>query len=233
MNETRNIIVGLEIGKNQSQICYYDRREKEPISVSVKAGSNQYLFPTRLSKKPGEEVWHYGMEADYFSRQEGEISITGLLGIFGSAEEVIVDGEKRKPSELLENYLKGCISLLGTAEPARQIKALMITVPRLSAALVKNLYQAGENLGFTRNQIYLQDYDESFYYYVMNHRKDNWNRKIGWFLFEENQVSFARLVMDNQKRPITAFIEHGITAELPQDAIEKDDNFYRLIERSC
>ena len=81
MNETRNIIVGLEIGKNQSQICYYDRREKEPISVSVKAGSNQYLFPTRLSKKPGEEVWHYGMEADYFSRQEGEISITGLLGI--------------------------------------------------------------------------------------------------------------------------------------------------------
>ena len=37
MNETRNIIVGLEIGKNQSQICYYDRREKEPISVSVKA----------------------------------------------------------------------------------------------------------------------------------------------------------------------------------------------------
>ena len=83
MNETRNIIVGLEIGKNQSQICYYDRREKEPISVSVKAGSNQYLFPTRLSKKPGEEVWHYGMEADYFSRQEGEISITGLLGIFG------------------------------------------------------------------------------------------------------------------------------------------------------
>ena len=109
----------------------------------------------------------------------------------------------------------------------------MITVPRLSAALVKNLYQAGENLGFTRNQIYLQDYDESFYYYVMNHRKDNWNRKIGWFLFEENQVSFARLVMDNQKRPITAFIEHGITAELPQDAIEKDDNFYRLIERSC
>ena len=71
MNETRNIIVGLEIGKNQSQICYYDRREKEPISVSVKAGSNQYLFPTRLSKKPGEEVWHYGMEADYFSRQEG------------------------------------------------------------------------------------------------------------------------------------------------------------------
>lgn len=36
MNETRNIIVGLEIGKRQSQICYFDRKEKEPISISVK-----------------------------------------------------------------------------------------------------------------------------------------------------------------------------------------------------
>lgn len=45
MNETRNIIAGLEIGKDQSQLCYYDRKEREPISVSVKAGSNQYLFP--------------------------------------------------------------------------------------------------------------------------------------------------------------------------------------------
>lgn len=233
MNETRNIIAGLEIGKSQSQICYYDRREKEPISVSVKAGSNQYLFPTQLSKKPGEEVWHYGIEAEYFARQEGEISLTGLLGIFGSTEEVSIDNSLRKPADLLAVYLKGCISLLGIAEPARQIKALMLTVPRLSADMVKNVYQAGESLGFSRGQIFLQDYDESFYYYVMNHRKDNWNRKIGWFLFEENQVSFARLVTDNQKRPVTAVMEHGITAELPTDAIERDENFYRLIERSC
>lgn len=88
----------------------------------------------------------------------------------------------------------------------------MISVTPAFRSSGEKFIQAGENLGFTRNQIYLQDYDESFYYYVMNHRKDNWNRKIGWFLFEENQVSFARLVMDNQKRPITAFIEHGITA---------------------
>ena len=64
MNETRNIIAGLEIGKEQSQLCYYDRKEREPISVSVKAGSNQYLFPTLLSKRPGKETWHYGIEAE-------------------------------------------------------------------------------------------------------------------------------------------------------------------------
>lgn len=233
MNETRNIIVGLEIGKLQSQICYYDRKEKEPISISVKTGSNQYLFPTMLSKKQGEETWHFGMEAQYFSKNEGEISVNGLLGLFGSQEEIEIDGMKRRPEELLEHYLKGCISLLGTAEPARQIKAVMITVPKLTKAMVKAFYEAAAKMGFDRKQIFLQDYDESFYYYVMNHRRDNWNRKTGWFLFEENQVSFASLSIDSQRRPIVAYIEHGVTAELPQDPVERDDHFYRLIARSC
>ena len=170
MNETRNIIVGLEMGKLQSQICYYDRKEKEPISISVKTGSNQYLFPTMLSKKKGEEIWHFGMEARYFSQNEGEIPVTGLLSLFGSQEEIEIDGVNRRPEELLEFFLRGCISLLGTADPARQMKAVMITVPKLTKTMVKAFYQAAANMGFDRKQIFLQDYDESFYYYVMNHR---------------------------------------------------------------
>lgn len=133
------------------------------------------------------------MEAQYFSRNEGEIPVTGLLAMFGKSEEILVDGTSRKPEELLEHYLRGCISLLGTADPVRQIKAVMITVPKLSKTMVGALYQAGERMGFSRNQIFLQDYDESFYYYVMNHRRDNWNRKIGCFLFVEKEVLLQAL----------------------------------------
>lgn len=233
MNETRNIIVGLEIGRTQSQICYYDRKEKEPISISVKAGSNQYLFPTLLSKKPEEEVWHYGVEAEYFSAHEGETRVSDLLEICENGEEVELDGQKREPAEFMENYLRGCISLLGTADPARQIKALMITVPRISAAMVNAVYRAGEAMGFSRKQIWLQDYDESFYYYVMNHRKDNRNRKIGWFLFDGDRVSFAKLLMEGQKRPVMAHIEHGANIELPQEPKERDETFHQFISRSC
>lgn len=233
MNETRNIIVGLEIGKLQSQLCYYDRKEKEPISVSVKAGSNQYLFPTLLSVNPEKEIWHYGLEAEYFSANEGETAVNGLLGIWGEAEPVRVGEKVFEAAELMEAYLKGVLSLLGVGEPVRQIKGLMITIPKLSSAMVQVVYEAAAGMGFSRNQIFLQDYDESFYYYVMNHRKDNCTRKIGWFLFDNNQVSFARLVMDNQKRPAMAYIEHGITAELSTDPVKRDEDFYRLIDRSC
>ena len=67
----------------------------------------------------------------------------------------------------MEAYLKGVLSLLGVGEPVRQIKGLMITVPKLSSAMVQVVYEAAAGMGFSRNQIFLQDYDESFYYYVM------------------------------------------------------------------
>ena len=62
MNEVRNILVGFDFGEKVSQLCYYDRREGEPVSLPVKVGTGQYTFPNVLSKKPGEEEWHFGLE---------------------------------------------------------------------------------------------------------------------------------------------------------------------------
>lgn len=52
MNEVRNILVGFDFGEKVSQLCYYDRREGEPVSLPVKVGTGQYTFPNVLSKKP-------------------------------------------------------------------------------------------------------------------------------------------------------------------------------------
>ena len=60
MNETRNIIAGLEIGKEQSQLCYFDRKEREPISVSVKAGKQSVSlshFVVQEAGKRGLALW--------------------------------------------------------------------------------------------------------------------------------------------------------------------------------
>ena len=68
MNETRNIIASLEFGEKESQICYYDRKEKNPVSLAVKTGTTEYTFPTRLSKRPKTNIWHFGAESEYFSK---------------------------------------------------------------------------------------------------------------------------------------------------------------------
>ena len=33
MNETKDLIIGIDFGKEYSQICYYDRKAEEPRSL--------------------------------------------------------------------------------------------------------------------------------------------------------------------------------------------------------
>lgn len=64
MNEVRNILVGFDFGEKVSQLCYYDRREGEPVSLPVKVGTGQYTFPNvqqetgrrGMALRPGSRV---------------------------------------------------------------------------------------------------------------------------------------------------------------------------------
>ena len=44
MNEIRDLIVGIDFGKEYSQICYYDRKGDEARSLSMKAGGAERLL---------------------------------------------------------------------------------------------------------------------------------------------------------------------------------------------
>ena len=105
MNEVRNILVGFDFGEKVSQLCYYDRREGEPVSLPVKVGTGQYTFPNVLSKKPGEEEWHFGLEVEYFVEQQDEIPVENLYTLCLKQETVEVDGATWKVGELLGKFI--------------------------------------------------------------------------------------------------------------------------------
>ena len=67
MNEIRDLIVGIDFGKEYSQICYYDRKGDEARSLSMKAGGNQYEAPCILCWRPEQKDYCVGLEADYLS----------------------------------------------------------------------------------------------------------------------------------------------------------------------
>ena len=45
MNEVRNILVGFDFGEKVSQLCYYDRREGEPVSLPVSERRASAAYP--------------------------------------------------------------------------------------------------------------------------------------------------------------------------------------------
>ena len=74
MNETRDLIIGIDFGKEYSQICYYDRKAEEPRSLPVKVGSSQFEMPTCLCLRPDRKTYCAGLEAEYFARRKRWIS---------------------------------------------------------------------------------------------------------------------------------------------------------------
>ena len=232
MNEVRNIIVGFELGETASQLCYYDRSEKEPVSLAVKAGTSQHTFPTYLSKKPGEESYHYGMEAEYFASHQDEILIQNLYECCLLTKEIEVDDRMVKPANLLTEFFRQALSMLGINNPVKNISGIMVTVPRLNKAFVDNMRTAFSMLGFPEVRCFLQDYDESFYYYALSQKPDFWSRKVGLFSFDREEVDFQSLSIDRQPKPALASIQRGKRIELDTVPEQRDLQFYELIQDS-
>ena len=127
MNEVRNILVGFDFGEKVSQLCYYDRREGEPVSLPVKVGTGQYTFPNALSKKPGEDEWHFGLEVEYFVEQQDEIAVDNLYTLCLEQETVEVDGATWKVGEFLGKFIGNALRILGVPDLVKSISGLMIT----------------------------------------------------------------------------------------------------------
>lgn len=236
MNEIRDLIVGIDFGKEYAQICYYDRKAEEPRSISMKVGSSQYEAPAVLCKRVEQNDYCVGLEAEYFAREKGGVLIDDLYGISCKIDPVQVAGEKKEPWELLAGFLKGMLKFLGIMEVVKNTKCLVIAAPALSEVQVGNFQKACGALGFAEEKYMLMDYGESFYYYAMTQKRETWNRSVGWYAFSDDRVTFRRLTMNGAARPVLVRLEEAKDTELfalsgeEQEEEKRDSDFAAFIQ---
>ena len=231
MNETRNILIGFDFGTDASQICYYDRQTETAESLPVKVGDNDSSFANCISTADGKK-WHFGPEAEYFSSQKGESFISGIYGLCQSSQPVTVAGRSYRPGELLAVLIRESMELLGIPEPLKKISSFMLTTPRISKVLVENVRLAYSILGFEPGRAFLQEYPESFYYETFSQKTDGRGRKIGLFVFEDRDVYFRKLDVDQTTRPALVSCREGKRVTLSVDERQKDLDFCDLIQES-
>ncbi len=232
MNEIRDILIGIDLGKTESQISYYDRKAKEPVSLSMKVGSSQYEFPTCVCKNMDQDVWYFGREAVYNAKEQGGILVEDLYGICEGTQSVQVGGEEKAPWELMGIFLRKILKALGTVEPVKHTKCMVITVERLTGTMVENLQKACESIGFSQDGYMLQDHSESFYYYTLCQKPEYWSRSVGWYAFDQDDVRFRRLTMTSNMKPILVTLEKPVSASLSAEAEERDRDFYQFIQET-
>ena len=107
MNEIRDLIIGIDFGKDYSQICYYDRKGEEPCSVSMKVGAQEFEAPTCICRRGEHKEYTIGLEAVYFAREKGGQMVDDLYGICKKEDSVQILGEQVEPWELLQVFAGG------------------------------------------------------------------------------------------------------------------------------
>ena len=230
--DVKNLIVGIDLNRKVSQICYYERGTQDAVSAPVKVGSTKVTFPTVLSRIPDSGEWHYGLEAEFFAGQKNGVLIDQLYDLCADGNVFSVDGEEYTGGELLAVFLRQALTMLGIRDPDRQIDGIMITVPALTKHFVQAIRTAYEKLSIPRGRAFLQDYKESFYFHTMYQKPEIWTRKVGLFQFEEGAVGFESLSLNHRTKPVTAQVSEGKTIRLSEDPRQKDEQFRALIEES-
>ena len=232
MNETRDLIVGIDFGRKNSQICYYDRKAEEARSLPVKVGSSLFETPTCLCRRPEQGDYCIGLEAEYFAREKGGFLVDDLYGIAAGKEPVQIGDGQKQPWELLAHFLKGMLKFLGIVEVEKNIRFLTIAMETLDTVQVENLQKACASLGFADEKYSLMDYDESFYYYVLTQKTETWNRSVGWYSFDRDRVSFRKLVLTAGPKQVLARLEDPVETELREAAGERDEDFYKFVKET-
>ena len=232
MNEIRDLLIGIDIGKEYTQICYYDRKAEEARSLSMKVGTSQYEAPGCICYRTEQNDYCVGLEAQYFSREKGGIMLGNIYDICQKEESIQVAGKDKEPAELLAHFLKGMLKFLGIQDIVKNTKCMCITSPELDAIQVRNYQKACGIAGFPAEKYMLMDYGESFYYYALGQKRETWNRSVGWYAFTPENVSFRKMTMNGATKPVTVKLEEAVETELPAEGQERDSEFGKFVQKT-
>ncbi len=232
MKEVRNILIGLEILEETSQLCYYDRKAKEAVSIPLKVGTNIYKFPTKLLKMKDKDVWHYGLEAEYFAKI-GRGTLTGNpLRLAMEDRGETVSGKTMAAWEIMAAYLRETLKLFGLPDIAGSCEGICITTEKMNLLLSRNLKKALIAIGFRSEQIMLQDQKESFYYYCYSQKPAVWTQHLALICFKAGNVSFSCMSESLSAGTHLVSIEKVNEMVMPLDNAEKDEKFAEFV-RKC
>lgn len=215
MNE-RSLFTGLDLGNEESRLCYYDENRYEAICV------NNAAIPTILGVKDTGE-WLYGQEA-LSANQQGrcELIRNGIDSII-AGEPLYVNDREVNPVFYLATYLRKILALLHECEPDRGIRKLVVTVCDAARSLTDSLYIALDSIGIARDRVNIMNYRQSYLYYVMNQGREFSLNDVGMFDYGYKGLRYMQITMDRRNSPYIVGIKEKDYSDILNMAMLEDD----------
>lgn len=208
MDDEQKLLVGFDLCNDFSQIACYNCKTFEPESICETEYHDQYLIPTVLGVKIKTKDWVYGQEAVNLANQGEASFVNNLLDIIINNEVVTIFDVKFSGADLLERYLRKCLTILKKTYPTQSILKIVFTLKNPNSLLRETLHIALSHLGITEERYLIQSHTQSYLYYALNQRKELWMNDIGLFDFDESGMNYIQISINRSAHPYIVGTKH-------------------------
>ncbi len=214
----RDKIVGYDISDTSCQISYYSEDLQEP--ETYEASPESFQIPMVIGKR--HSTWAIGIDAKRLEiLHEGKLA-TNLIEKSIEGSKIVLENQRFEASYLLARFVKMSLSKF------EHIQGIVFTVSKLNQKIVEILKRVAIEVGIPEEEVYVQDYRESFCNYMFYQPRELWQYEAALFYCDKKEVSACMLknIKTEMKYTNCVFVE----ADQIADAKKKEmDVIYPLI----
>lgn len=158
--------------------------------------TRNHTEPRTVSFVPGERKYKIPTPEDLFPLVEQKVE----LGV-----------------ALLSSFFKQCFERLVTVGEIRRM-SVMVTMDRIGEGWPEAIVQALGMLDIPRERVYMQEHLESFYYYVLNQKKELWNYQVAMLEYRQERITGYEMNIDRSTKPAFVTVEKKFRLYLDEKA---------------
>lgn len=200
-DKERTLLVGIDLGREITQVNCFDFTTYEPVPIGREAGEERsYEIPTALAVNPARGEWYWADEE--VPSEEQVIRITYLLADVLRDDTITVGDYTVESYQVLKRFLVKVLSILKGYYPRERIRKLVITLAEKEEKLVGYLQDIGREIGLPENALVVQNHRQSYMYYAISQPKELWVNNVGMFQLEGNQLLYSQIDIDRKTMPL-------------------------------
>ena len=211
---THGSIIGYDINAKMCQISYYNEKTQEPetVDTGIEKENNQIPLVMNYYK----ETWTYGRQARRMSTVRDSICVEGIWECALGNRKIEVDGQEYEGVQLLADFVKS------TLNGFEEIESITFTVPEKNEDIRVLLKGIGQKLGVAKENIYVQDYKESFCHYMFNQPKELWQYEAALFYCDEDVIRayMLRELKNSSQKSRESFVTVDKVADARMEELE-------------
>ena len=182
-------------------------------------------------------------QISYYSERTGEPESVSIAEnqdkyLIPTPDGLLAENGKKQTDELAD-FIKKCLRYLNPAMEMSEVY-MMVTMREIRQPWIFRIRSAAEKLGIPGENLFLQSYRESFFYYVLNQKKELWYHASALFEYNQSHISSWLMKTDSRTKPALVRVLPGEKVELGYPSgrsseewdTRRDQKFLELIQNT-